>query len=287
MKLVTLPSGEQVPALGVGTWRMGEDMSARAQEVTALRHALERGLSLIDTAEMYGDGGAEEVVAEAIAGRRDEAFIVSKVLPQNATREGIARACERSLGRLQSGHIDLYLLHWPGGSDFTEVVETFERLKADGKIRHWGVSNFSTKDVTELHGLKDGKACAANQVLYHLGERGIEWQLLPYCQAHGLPIMAYTPFGGRVVLGHPTIREIAEKHGTGPGAVALAWLLRNDGVIAIPKALQLPHIDEIARVPALTLEASDLGMLEVAFPAPAAPASIPSVQGAGRRPGHD
>jgi len=266
MAEVKLPTGEAVPALGVGTWRMGERARPREQEVAALRYALDLGIRVIDTAEMYGSGGAEEIVGEAIEGRRDDVFVVTKLYPYNATSQGTVEACERSLKRLNTDRIDLYLVHWRGDVPLAESVEAFERLKADGKIRHWGVSNYDVRDMEELLGLEAGEACAANQVLYHLAQRSIEPELLPLCQARSIPIMAYTPLGdGRVMKSSP-VPQIAAKHDTGPAAIALAWLLRNEGVMVIPKASQAAHIEEIAQAPDIRLDEEDLSALEAAFP---------------------
>ena len=266
MAEVKLPTGETVPALGVGTWRMGERARPREQEVAALRYALDFGIRLIDTAEMYGSGGAEEIVGEAIEGRRDDVFVVSKLYPYNATAQGTIEACERSLKRLNSDRIDLYLVHWRGDVPLAETVEAFERLKVEGKIRHWGVSNYDARDMEELLGLEAGEACAANQVLYHLAQRRIEPELLPLCQRRSIPIMAYTPLGDGRVLGKSPVPEIAAKHNTGPAAIALAWLMRNEGVMVIPKASQAAHIEEIAQAPDIQLDQEDLSALEAAFP---------------------
>ena len=268
MRHVTLPGGERVPALGLGTWRMGERAEWRSQEVSILRQGLDRGLTLIDTAEMYGEGGAEIVVAEAVAGRRDEVFIVSKVYPHNASRSGVVAACERSLARLKTGVIDLYLLHWRGSYRLADTVEGFEKLKSDGKIRHWGVSNFGVSDMAELLALEAGGSCAANQVKYHLGERGIEWQLLPQMQERGIPVMAYTPLGKGNLLDDAALGRIARRHGQAPASVALAWVMREEGVIAIPKTSDPKHLDEIVAALDVTLGKEDLAELDKAFPPP-------------------
>ena len=274
MKHVTLPDGERVPALGLGTWRMGESPVRRSQEVAALRHGLDRGLSLIDTAEMYGEGGAEDVVAEAVAGRRDSVFIVSKVYPHNASRQGVVAACDRSLARLATGTIDLYLLHWRGSHPLSETVEGFERLKRDGKIRHWGVSNFGVADMEELLALEAGRACAANQVKYHLGRRGIEWDLLPQMQERAIATMAYSPLGQGDLLRDATLARIARRRGAAAASVALAWVLRQDGVIAIPKTSDPDHLGEIVDALDVTLEAEDLAELDAAFPPPRRAAAL-------------
>ncbi|HEX6000639.1 MAG TPA: aldo/keto reductase [Hyphomicrobiaceae bacterium] len=272
MQTVTLNSGDKVPVLGLGTWRMGERASERATEVAAIRLGLELGLTLIDTAEMYGDGVAEEEVAEAIAGsgagRRDGLFIVSKVYPHNASRAGTIAACERSLKRLKTDRLDLYLLHWRGSVPLAETVAAFERLKADGKIRNWGVSNLDTADMAELAAVPSGGNCAANQVLYHLGSRGIEWQLLDTCQKAQIVVMAYSPLGQGPLLRKPALKKVADKHGVDPGAVALAWVLRHPGIVTIPKAVAPEHVRANLKALDVQLDADDLKALDAAFPPP-------------------
>ncbi|MDR3519168.1 MAG: aldo/keto reductase [Azospirillaceae bacterium] len=265
---VSLPDGEQVPRLGQGTWGMGEDPSQRAREVGALRQGLDLGLTLIDTAEMYGNGGAEIVTGAAIAGRRETVFLVSKVLPNNASRRGTVAACERSLQRLGTDHIDLYLLHWRGGIGLGETLAAFETLQRDGKIRHWGVSNFDRADLTELTALPGGDRVASNQVLYNLVRRGIEFDLSPWCRQRAIPVMAYSPVEQGRLLKEPALHRIADRHGVTPAQIALAWLLHQDGVIAIPKAVTAEHIRQNAAVLALTLSATDLAELDQAFPPP-------------------
>jgi len=258
-------AGVQVPVIGQGTWHMGEDPSRNREEVAALRLGIELGMTLIDTAEMYAEGGAEQVVGEAIAGLRDRVLLVSKVYPHNASRKGIPQACERSLQRLDTDYIDLYLLHWRGQYPLEETVEAFERLREAGKIGRWGVSNF---DVDDLHELA-APACAANQVLYNLQERGIEFDLLPWCQQHRLPVMAYCPIGqGGQLLTHPTLKRVAAHHEATPAQIALAWILRQDDVIAIPKAVRPEHVRLNAQAAQLRLEAGDLEALDHAFHAP-------------------
>ncbi len=274
MRQVTLPGGESVPALGQGTWRMGEQAGQRAEEVRALKLGLDLGLTLIDTAEMYGEGGAEEVVGEAIDGRRDAVFLVSKVYPHNASRRGAVEACERSLARLGVETLDLYLLHWRGGVPLAETVEAFEGLKTDGKIRHWGVSNLDSGDMAELLGLTAGSRCATNQVLYHPGERGIEWDLLPACRERSIPIMAYSPLGQGDVLHDPALAAVAEKHGVTPAAVSLAWVLRHDDVIAIPKSSDPAHLRANAEAADLALDGDDLAAIDAAFPPPRGPSPL-------------
>jgi diketogulonate reductase-like aldo/keto reductase len=258
-------AGINVPVIGQGTWQMGEDRSRHTAEVAALRQGIELGMTLIDTAEMYAEGGAELVVAEAIAGQRDKVFLVSKVYPHNASRKGIPQACERSLKRLDTDHIDLYLLHWRGQYPLEETVEAFERLREAGKIGRWGVSNFDVDDLQELA----APACATNQVLYNLEERGIEFDLLPWCQQHHMPVMAYCPIGqGGKMLANATLKQVAARHGVTPAQVSLAWLLRQDGVIAIPKAVRPEHVQLNAQAARLQLEAGDLEALDQAFHAP-------------------
>jgi len=268
MRSVELNTGEKVPALGIGTWRMGERRQERASEVDALKLALDLGLNLIDTAEMYGDGGAEEVVAEATAGRRDKLYLVSKVYPHNASRKGTIRACERSLKRLRTDRLDLYLLHWRGSYRLAETVEAFETLKGAGKIRGWGVSNFDVADMRELAGVAGGKNCVSNQVLYHLGARGIEWRLLEDCRNSHIMVMAYSPLGQGPLLKQPALKAIADKHACDPGAVALAWVLRQPGVVAIPKASKLAHVRANFKALKLELDSEDCKRLDAAFPPP-------------------
>jgi len=264
MKKTTL-GNQQVPVIGQGTWYMGEDPGQRRREVAALQQGIDLGLTLVDTAEMYAEGGAEEVVGEALEGRRDQVFLVSKVYPHNAGRKGLVAACERSLARLRSGHIDLYLLHWRGQYPLEETVEAFERLREAGKIDRWGVSNFDTDDLRELA----NPACATNQVLYNPQQRGIEFDLLPWCREHAVPVMAYCPLAqaGRL-LRHPVLAQIAERHGVTPAQVSLAWATREDGVIAIPKAVESRHVQLNAAAGQLVLSAADLQQIDQAFPAP-------------------
>jgi diketogulonate reductase-like aldo/keto reductase len=268
MRHVTLPNGTKVPALGLGTWHMGDSSRTRSAEIRALQRGLDLGLSLIDTAEMYAEGGAEEVVADAIAGRRGNVYLVSKVYPHNASRAGVIAACERSLQRLKTDRIDLYLLHWPGQYPLSETVEGFERLKAAGKIGGWGVSNFDTDDMHELAGVAAPAACLTNQVLYHLGSRGIEFDLLPACAQAGIAVMAYSPLGQGAVLDEPALVNIAKVRGMAPATIALAWVLRQPGVIAIPKASQIAHVEANAVAADVVLDAAELAALDLAFPPP-------------------
>lgn len=264
MRYVKL-AGERVPAIGQGTWYMGEDPDHRAAEVKALQQGIELGLTLIDTAEMYAEGGAEEVVGQAIAGRRDQVFLVSKVYPHNASLRGVPAACERSLERLGTDCIDLYLLHWRGRYPLEETVEAFERLREQGKIRHWGVSNFDTDDLRELQDLP----CATNQVLYNPAQRGIEFDLLPWSRNHAIPTMAYCPLAqAGQLLHHPVLAEIGKRHGATPAQVSLAWVTREEDVIAIPKAVSPEHVRLNAAAGALTLTSEDLRAIDRAFAAP-------------------
>lgn len=265
MRRIRLGEGE-VPVVGQGTWHMGENPAERSREIVALRLGIELGMTLIDTAEMYGEGAAEEVVGEAIQGRRERVFLVSKVYPHNASRRGVPQACERSLRRLGTDCIDLYLLHWRGQYPLAETVEAFERLREAGKIRRWGVSNC---DVDDLQELGDIAACATNQVLYNPEERGIEFDLLPFCQAHDMPVMAYCPVGqGGSLLQDPAIIEVARRQGAQPGQVALAWALRQPNVLVIPKAVDPAHVRANAAAAELRLSDEELSILDGAFPPP-------------------
>jgi diketogulonate reductase-like aldo/keto reductase len=256
---------------------MGEDRRRFQDEVAALRLGMDLGMTLIDTAEMYGEGGAEEVVAEAVSGRRDEIFIVSKVYPHNASRQGAIAACERSLKRLRTERIDLYLLHWRGTFPLTETVEAFEKLAADGKIRYWGVSNFDTRDMRELVDLPSGRNVATNQVLYNLSRRGIEWELLPWCKEHRIPLMAYSPIEQGALLRDSTLKTLAERHEATPAQVALAWLLRRENVITIPKAVHPEHIRDNVAALDLRLSKADLAALDGAFSPPRGPVALETI----------
>ena len=269
MPYVTLPGGEKMPAYGHGTWHMGENRRHAAEEEAALRLGIELGVKLIDTAEMYGNGVAEEIVARAMAGRRDELFIVSKVLPYNASRRGTVEACERSLKRLKTDRIDLYLLHWQGSEPFAETLAGFDKLQRDGKIRGHGVSNFGLDDLTEWVGLAGGATVASNQILYNLTRRGPEYDLIPWCCEHGIPTMAYSPIEQGRMLGHKALAEVAARHGATPAQVALAWLIRQEGMIVIPKARQEAHLRDNLKAPDLVLTDSDLAALDrCGFPPP-------------------
>ncbi|CDZ72853.1 Aldo/keto reductase, diketogulonate reductase [Neorhizobium galegae bv. orientalis] len=271
---VTLPSGISVPALGLGTWQMGEDGRKAAVEIESLKRGLDLGMTLIDTAEMYGEGGAEKITAEAIAGRRDQVFLVSKVYPWNASRKGVVEACERSLDRLQTDRLDLYLLHWRGEHPLTETVAGFEELCRTGKIGAWGVSNFDLDDMQELMEVPDGGNCAANQVLYNLSRRGIEYDLLPWCQERGIPVMAYSPIEqGRLAKSNELIR-IAKAYQATPAQLALAFLLERDGVIAIPKSANPDRVAENSEAVDLDLSEADWTALDTAFPPPSRKAPL-------------
>jgi diketogulonate reductase-like aldo/keto reductase len=268
IRTTTLPAGEAVPILGQGTWKMGEDARRRADEVNALKLGLDLGVTLIDTAEMYASGGAEEVVAEAIAGRRAETFLVSKVLPSNASRAGVQRACENSLKRLRTDRIDLYLLHWPGSVPLTETVAAFEALKKAGKIRHWGVSNFDTDEMRELASLPSGANVQTNQVLYNLVRRGIEFDLAPWSRQRGIPLMAYSPVEQGALARNARLDAVAARHDATPAQIALAWVMHQDGVIAIPKASSQEHVRQNVAALDIRLSGEDLADLDRAFPPP-------------------
>jgi diketogulonate reductase-like aldo/keto reductase len=270
MRTVVLPDGKRIPVLGQGTWRIGENKSARAREVAALRLGIEFGMSLIDTAEMYGDGGAEEIVGEAIQGQRERVFVVTKVYPHNASCSKLPKACERSLKRLRIDAIDLYLLHWRERTPpLQETVEIFEKLRAAGKIKRWGVSNFDVDDMQELLSLEHSHTCAANQVLYNLQNREIEFDLLPWSHTNKIPIMAYSPVGhSGQLLRNPTLKKIAQSHDATPAQIALAWVLRQPDVIAIPKASTEAHVRDNAASFKIKLTKKDLADLDQEFPTP-------------------
>ena len=265
---VALPDGTRVPALGLGTWRMGERRANAAREASAITLAIDLGMSLLDTAEMYGDGGAETVIGSALPGRRDEVFLVSKVYPHNAGRKNAIAACERSLRRLRTDHLDLYLLHWRGSVPLAETLDAFEELQRDGKIARWGVSNFDVDDLEELFALPGGAACATNQVLYHLGTRGIEWSLLPWLRARGVPVMAYSPLGQGELLGNRQLAKIAKSVAASPAQVALAWLLRQGDMIVIPQSSNATHVRANRAATDVELDNMTLAALDAAFPPP-------------------
>jgi diketogulonate reductase-like aldo/keto reductase len=263
-----------MPALGLGTWMMGEHGRDRKKEVAAIALGIDLGMTLIDTAEMYADGGAEEVVAAAIAGRREQVFVVSKVYPHNASRRGAVAACKRSLKRLGTDRLDLYLLHWRGNIPLAETVDAFESLRREGCIRAWGVSNFDRADMEELFALPDGARCAANQVMYHLGCRGVEWDLLPFCRSHRVAVMAYSPVGRGKLLRDRRLHAIAGQLGASPAQIALAWLLGQTEVCAIPKAASEAHVRDNRAAADLRLAPSVLEQLEDAFVPPSGPTSL-------------
>ncbi|MYL27062.1 MULTISPECIES: aldo/keto reductase [Halomonadaceae] len=277
MKQVKLHGGERIPALGQGTWRMGERTSDHNREVAAVRAGIEAGLTLIDTAEMYGNGGAERIVGEAMGHRRDELFLVSKVFPHNASRAGVRAACEASLERLGTDRLDLYLLHWRGSADLAGTVAGFEELQREGLIHHWGVSNFDAADLADLWAVPGGDACSANQLLYHLGERTIEHDPLPWMRQHGLPAMAYCPLGQGRLLEQPGLRALAERNDITPAQAALAWLQSQDDVIAIPKTSSPERQAENHASAEVTLNRDQLDELEQLFPRPKAGGPLPIV----------
>ena len=272
---VTLPHGADIPALGLGTWRMGESSSRSAQEVAALRLAIEIGYRVIDTAEMYGAGGAESVVGEALRGAmhagitRDQLFVVSKALPEHADTAGLIAACEASLRRLQIEHLDLFLLHWRGSVPLKDTIDGFEILQRRGLIRHWGVSNFDFEDMRDLFDAPGGTACSANQVWYSLTQRGIEYELLPWQRVHQMPLMAYCPIDQGALADHPGLRDVATRHGATPAQVALAWLMHQPGVMPIPKAVSSLHLRHNWQAAQLALTRRDLTELDAEFPWPA------------------
>jgi diketogulonate reductase-like aldo/keto reductase len=269
MPQITLPNGERVPAYGQGTWHMGETQTRFADEAAALKLGIDLGVTLIDTAEMYGNGVAEEIVAEAAKGRRDKLFIVSKVLPYNASQRGAIDACERSLKRLKTDHIDLYLLHWRGSYPFAETLAAFDKLQRQGKIRHHGVSNFDRRDMEEWVKISGGETVASNQILYNLTRRGPEWEVIPWCRQRNISIMAYSPIEQGRMLGQSALVAVAARHpGATPAQVALAWLVRRDGMIVIPKASNKGHVRENVGALDLQLTDQDLADLDNAFPPP-------------------
>nr|WP_314432866.1 aldo/keto reductase [uncultured Brevundimonas sp.] len=267
-RLVTFADGTTVPALGQGTWEMGDDPAWRDEEQQALERGIDLGMTLIDTAELYGDGRSERLVGEVIAGRRDEVFIVSKVRPENASEMKMMLSCEKSLERLGIERIDLYLLHWEGRVPLEETVEAFRELIDEGMIARWGVSNLDLRTMERLMQIDGAEDCAANQLLYNLGSRGIEFDLLPWMQARDMPMMAYSPLGRGGLLEHPLIVDIAHRHSATPAQVALAAVLRNDGIIAIPKASNVEHVEANADALEIQFDLEDLERLDQAFPPP-------------------
>ncbi len=270
---ITLPDGTLLPAIGQGTWNMGDDASRRTEEIAALQAGIDAGMTLIDTAEMYGEGRSEELIGEAIRGRRDEVFLVSKVYPHHAGGKKLVQSCEQSLKRLGTDHLDLYLLHWRGRIPLQETVEGMQRLIEDGKIRRWGVSNLDVDDMNELMRIKGAEQCAVNQVLYHLGSRGIEYDLLPWQQEHRMPVMAYSPLAQagslrRELIQHPVVQQIADEQDAKPFQIMLSWCIRSGSVMAIPKASTVEHASSNAEAANIKLSEQQLRQLDEAFPAP-------------------
>lgn len=268
VRRVATRGGATLPSLGLGTWRMGERDDLRDHEVAALRLGLDRGMDLIDTAEMYADGGAEKVTGEAIKGRRDEVYIVTKVHPGNGSRRGVIEAAERSLRRLGTDRIDLYLLHWQGVHPLSETLDAFAQLAHEEKIIHYGVSNFDQRAMEEAEALHHGPGIVANQVLYNLNRRGIEWDLLPWCEDHRVAVMAYSPLSDGKLVHRPGLSAVARRHGVSPETIALAWTLRRPSVVSIPKASNPDHVRANYKAASLTLSAEDCAALDGEFPPP-------------------
>jgi diketogulonate reductase-like aldo/keto reductase len=271
IRTIALPDGETIPVLGIGTWNMGDRWQTRAEEIAALQLAVDLGMTVVDTAEMYGNGAAEELVAAALSHRRSETFIVSKVLPQNATRRGTIASCEASLRRLKTDRLDMYLLHWRGSIPLDETLAAFNSLQAGGKIRHWGVSNLDLDEMKEIAGLEKrlGGRVAVNQVLYNLTRRGVEYDLLPWCRTRGVPLMAYSPLEQGRLAQHKALRTIASRLAATPAQVALAWVLRQTGVMAIPKSAHVDRVRENHAALGMQFTPEDLAELDDAFPPPA------------------
>jgi len=267
-KQIIFPGGAAVCALGQGTWYMGDKPARKDDEIGALRRGIELGMSVIDTAEMYGDGRSETLVGEAIEGRREQVFLVSKVLPSNASYHGTKQACERSLKRLKTDYLDLYLLHWRGRYPLSETVKAMVELQQEGKIRQWGVSNFDVDDMEELFATPGGNTCAANEVLYNLSRRGIEFDLIPWCRERKVPVIAYSPIEQGRILNDKTINDIALRHHVTAAQIALSWVLRDPSALAIPKAGSADHVEENYGSLSVELDESDLRLLDAAFPAP-------------------
>jgi diketogulonate reductase-like aldo/keto reductase len=274
VRTVELSGGEAIPLLGLGTWHMGENAQRFDQEVAAVRYAMDRGVRLIDTAEMYGDGGAEQVVGEATRDCRDDVFIVSKVCPHNASYDGVIQACENSMRRLGTDRIDLYLLHWRGQVPFSETLDAFETLQEAGKIRTFGVSNFDATDMAEWWSCPSGEASVANQVLYNLGRRGVEWDVVPGCRDRGVTVIAYSPLEQGRLQDAPVLTELALRHAATPLQIALAWVLAQPGVIAIPKAVNHAHIDQNLAALDIVLNVEDHALLDATFPPPSGPSHL-------------
>ena len=274
MRHVTLPAGERVPAFGLGTWHVGDDPAKRREEIATLKLGIDSGATLIDTAEMYGEGKAEELIGEAIAGRRDDVFLVSKVYPHNATRRGAAAACERSLRRLKTDRIDIYLLHWRGGVALEESLDALAALQAAGKIRHYGVSNLDRSDMEEAWGVRAGRGIQANQLLYNLTRRGIEWDLMPWLRERRIPVMAYSPLEQARLVGDRKLVDFARRNGITPAQAALAWLLAQDDVIVIPKSSNRKRLEENLAALDVKLTGEQRAALDSMFPPPGGPRSL-------------
>ncbi len=264
----TFRDNRKVLTLGQGTWNMGDDDTLRKTELEALRTGIDLGMTVIDTAEMYGNGRSERLVGEAIRGQRDKVYLISKVLPSNASRQGTLRACENSLKRLQTDHLDLYLLHWQGRYPFEETVEAMLQLKQEGKINEWGVSNIDVGGMEEFYAIPGGNTCAANEVVYNITRRGIEYDLIPWCCEHNIPVIAYSPVEQGRLASHPVLTEIARRHNATPTQIALAWVIRTPGIIAIPKAASASHVKENYQSLTIELTKEDLIRIDNAFPAP-------------------
>jgi diketogulonate reductase-like aldo/keto reductase len=273
-KTVHLPSGEQLPALGQGTWEMGDNARTRKAEIAAIGAGVDLGMTVVDTAEMYGEGESEKLIAEALKDRRDEVFIVSKVYPHNGSEAGVKAACERSLRRLQTDRIDLYLLHWRGGEDLEGVIGGFETLKAQGKIRHWGVSNFDTEDMVELFALENGNRCATNQILYNVARRGAEFDLLPWLRERSMPAMAYSPVDHARLPKQSVLNDIGKARGLSGTQIALAWVLQQAQIMAIPKAGSMAHVIENAAAREVSLTAEELSLIDSQFKPPESKRSL-------------
>lgn len=266
--IFTFQDGQQVLTLGQGTWNMGDSDITRMEELKTLRTGIDLGLNVIDTAEMYGNGRSELLVGEAIEGRRDKVFLVSKVLPSNASRHGTKEACEKSLKRLNTDYLDLYLLHWQGRHPFEETVQAMLELQAEGKIKQWGVSNMDVEEMDRFYAIPGGETCAADEVLYNLIRRGVEYDLIPWCRKHKIPVIAYSPVEQGRILEHRLLTEIAEQHHVTPAQIALAWVIRNPGIIAIPKAASVKHVQENFKSLFIRLSEDDLKQLDRVFPKP-------------------
>jgi diketogulonate reductase-like aldo/keto reductase len=268
IRAVSLPNGTTVPALGMGTWYMGEDPDGHDLEVSALRTGIEVGLTLIDTAEMYGDGAAEALIGQAIAGRRDDVFLVSKVLPGHATRQGTVAACQGSLRRLGTDHLDMYLLHWRGSVPLRETVEGFEELVQAGLIGCWGVSNFDAPDMEELAAVPGGGRVQTDQILYNLARRGPEYDLIPWCRERDMPVMAYSPVDHGRLIEHAAVRDMATSKGVTPAQLSIAWVLRLPDVFAVAKASNRAHVMENRAALEITFSEAELAQLDMIFPPP-------------------